>query len=235
MSRQIRDFQLGVSQTLGLATISAVQAIVSLGVAFYHSWKLTLVLLSTFPVVAFVLSFISRGMQQETEAQQKQLTLATKHVVHALSHISVLKCHNTQAAEAKNYAAILRSLTFHFHRQTRIVATQNGFMRLTGTAVLTIALYFGDHLIHNANTSTGEVTTTFWCCVTATSSFNDILTQILVLEKGRAAALALRLLLRRVRRGKASTERVQGLTPLSLEGDIEFRAVSAFIFQPPSP
>lgn len=225
LASHIRDFQLGVSQPLGLATISVVQSIASLAVAFYHNWQLTLVLLATFPVIAFALSLLSKGLQQAIQQQHSELTSATKQAGNAISNLTVVRCHNTQGSEANTYAQILESLSSHFRTQARIVATQTGFMRFAATGLLVLALFFGDHLIHNAHASPGAVLTTFWCCVTVVKSFNEILTQILVLEKGRAAAMALRDLLRQVDRGNSLSDRSYAQTLSSLEGDIEFKNV----------
>ncbi|KAK5943351.1 ATP-dependent permease [Knufia obscura] len=221
----IREFQLGVSQPLGLATIAISQSIASLGVALYHNWKLTLVLLATFPVITFALSFLSRGSQKAIRQQQSELTSATKQASNAISNLTVLKCHNTQASEARTYAHILRAVCQQSRKQVRIVATQLGFMRFAATGLLVLALFFGDHLIHNVNASVGAVLTTFWCCTTASKSFNEILTHILVLEKGRAAAVALQDLLEKVGQGKRLSDRFHGYTPPNLEGDIVFRNV----------
>ena len=229
MPSQIRDFQLGVSQPLGLVTISISQSIASLGVAFYHNWQLTLVMLATYPIIASALSFLSRGLQQAIQQQHSELTSATKQAGSAIGNLIMLKCHNTEAREARTYAHILEAISQRFRTQARIVSTQTGFMRFSAASLLVLALFFGDHLIHNANASPGSVLTAFWCCVTASKGFSDILTQLLVLEKGKAAAMALSGLLQQVDRGKKLLERSHYQTLSNLEGDIEFRKVCSWL------
>jgi len=181
--------------------------------------------LATFPVIASALSFLSRGLQQSIQLQQAGLTRATKQAQNSISNVTVLKCHNTQASEARAYSENLKTVSQHFRKQARIVATQTGFMRFVAAGLPVLALFFGNHLIHKSGVSPGTVLTTFWCCVTASKSFSDILTQILVLEKGRAALVALRGLLQQVGRGKKLSDRHYGYTLFNLEGDVEFRKV----------
>jgi len=182
-------------------------------------------MLAAFPVVAFALSFLSKGLQQAIQRQQSELTSATKQAGNAITHLTIVKCHNTQASEASTYTEILSTVSRYFRTQAHIVATQTGFMRFAATGLLALALFFGDHLIHNADASPGTILTTFWCCVTASKGFNEILTQILVLEKGRVAAEALCDSLQQVDRGNKLSDDFHCQALSNLEGDIEFRQV----------
>lgn len=66
--RQIRELQIGTSQSLGFTIKYIVQAVASTRLSFYYSWRLILVILAGIPVGAVVLAFISSGMQDSIEA-----------------------------------------------------------------------------------------------------------------------------------------------------------------------
>lgn len=181
-------------------------------------------MLAAFLVIALALSFLSKGLQQSIQRQQSELTSATKQAGNAIANLTILKCHNTQTSPS-TYGEILSTVSRRFRAQSRIVAIQTGFMRFVATSLLVLALFFGDHLIHNADASPGTVLAAFWCCVTPSKGFNEILTQILVLEKGRAAAEALCGLLQQVDRGNKLSDDFRSQTLSNLEGDIELRQV----------
>lgn len=218
---------MAVSQPLGLVVALIVQSITSLVVAFYHNWRLTLAILATVPITAFVLSSVSKGYRQAITDQQAGLTLATKQVNHAIKNVVLVKCHNTESTEVQHYVHILDSSDRHFRRQTYIAALQTGFMRIAAALVMILALGFGTYLVHKGGAGPGEILTTFWSAVSASTSFNELLPQMLVLEKGRAAGAALKHLLRQVEKGEAHDDGVKGRTPASMEGDIEFKNVNA--------
>ena len=201
------------------------QSIFSLGVAFYYNWRLTLVLLAVFPLIALVLTLLNGGLQNAITDQQKEMTNAAKQASHATANVTILKCYNGVPKEVSYYVQILLAVSQHYRRQAQIAAKQIAFMRVAASAAVVIALSYGAYLIHNAGANPGEILSTFWCCGTASRGFNDVLSQMLVLEKGRASAIALRNLLHRVRRGKKLARQYNGQTPRTVRGEIDFRDV----------
>lgn len=202
------------------------QSLFSLGVALYYNWRLALVLLAIFPLIALALTLLNGGQQNAIEDQQKEMTNAAKQASHATTNVTILKCYNGVRSEVANYKQILLAVKQHYHRQAWIAARQIAFMRVAASAVVVIALSYGADLIHNAGANPGEILSTFWCCGTATRGFNDILSQMLVLEKGRVSVVALSNLIHRVKKGKKLTRQCNGRTPQTLRGDINFRNVS---------
>lgn len=199
-----------------------VQSVASLAVAFYYSWKLTLVVLGSFPLLAGGLSWLSTGYRQALDGQQAELTLATKQLLHSIQNIVLLKCHNTQNDEVERYMRSIESADNHFRRQTRISVSETAFLRAATAIILVISLGFGTYLVHEDHAKSGDIMTTFWSASQGAIGVNAILTQLLVLEKGRAAAAALRLLLLEVEQGALLLEDYKGRAPFRLDGDIEF-------------
>lgn len=207
--------------------MSIFQSIFSLGVAFYYNWRLTLVLLAVFPLIALVLTLLNGGLQSAINDQQKEMSNAAKQASHATTNVTILKCYNGIPREVNNYKMILLAVSQHYRRQAQTAAKQIAFMRVAATAVVVIALSYGGSLIHNANANPGEILSTFWCCGTASKGFNELLSQMPVLEKGRASATVLRNLINRVRKGKKLARQCNGHTPRTLRGNIDFRNVSS--------
>ena len=74
--------------------------------------------------------------------------------------------------------------------------------------------------------SAGDVLTTFWACLMATQSFEQILPQMIVLEKGRAAGATLKAVLAQMERGRKVVNMRGGQFPKYCDGDIDVRKVS---------
>ncbi|KAK5090510.1 ATP-dependent permease [Lithohypha guttulata] len=121
--------------------------------------------------------FRNRYRQAITD-QQAGLTLATQQVNHAIKNVVLVKCHNTESSEVQHYVHILDSSDRHLRRQTYIAALQTGFMRIAAALVMVLALGFGTYLVHKGGASPGEILTTFWSAVSASTSFNELLPQI---------------------------------------------------------
>ncbi|EXJ81375.1 hypothetical protein A1O3_07666 [Capronia epimyces CBS 606.96] len=134
-SRQIREFQLGASQPLGLSILALVQALCSLGLAFHTNWKLTLVVLSVVPVIALGVALLSRQTQIYVEMHSRRLTQATKVANNIITNITMVKCFNTQEQEGQQYHSAVKDATVSSWKQAVFSAAQTGFVRFAGTTM----------------------------------------------------------------------------------------------------
>jgi ATP-binding cassette subfamily B (MDR/TAP) protein 1 len=224
--RQIRELQIGTSQPLGFTINYIVQAVASIGLSFYYSWKLTLVILAGIPVCAIVLAFISSGMQDSIEGQQAENQMGSTSANNAFTNIVAIKCFNSQELESRKYLISVQDAAKYYIELARSNAMQIGFVRFATTAMFVQGFYYGGRLVHSGDSTPGNVVTTFWSALMATKAFEDILPHIIVLEKGRGAAIALRAVLSRVGKGKKLSEGPGGFNPKFVDGDIEVRNIS---------
>ena len=225
VSRQIRELQLGTSQPLGFVLNLIVQALASLGLAFYYDWSLTLVILSGVPFTMLVMAVLSGGMQENIARQQKELAKASSISNYALTNIVTIKCCNTQDQECRSYKGLIHRAAGYYVRQARIAALRIGFSQFATSTMFVAGFWFGGHLVHSKHTTSGRVITTFWAALSAIQSFAGILPHLVILEKGTGAAGALKVVLDRVGRGRRIVKSFQTIAPRFCEGDIEIRDV----------
>src|SRR5438552_3053795 len=86
-----------------------VQALSSLGVAFYFSWKMALVVLASLPVTAIALVVISRRLSWHILGQDAAMNKATRISTTAFTNIFTVKCFNAQAMECREYTTALKN------------------------------------------------------------------------------------------------------------------------------
>ncbi len=197
----------------------------ALGLAFYYSWTLTLVTLSTVPILAVALAWNSARMQPSIEAQAEELTKASKIVKNAISAIDTVKCFNGQGFERWQYRKAIKRAARYYLCQAQSNALQIGGLRLITLSIFVQGFWFGSHLVNTGQKNPGEILTAFWACLMATQAFEQIQPDVIVLEKGIAAGATLKSILDQME-GGLETERMSGGTvPLSCSGDIEVRNV----------
>jgi ATP-binding cassette subfamily B (MDR/TAP) protein 1 len=224
--RQIRELQIATSQPLGFVVQYVVTALAALGLAFYTSWNLTLVTLATVPVTAVVLAYISAKMQPSIEAQQEQLTQASKLANNAITSIDTVKCFNGQDWEVWQYAKSVRKAARCYLKQAQANALQIGFVRVATLGMFVQGFWYGSTLVRSGQRSAGQILTAFWACLLATQAIEQILPQMIVLEKGRAAGATLKATLVQIERGRRVVKMIGRKTPRYCDGDIEVRNVS---------
>ena len=223
----IRELQLATSQPLGFAVQYAVTMITALGVAFYTAWDLTLVTLATAPLSAIVLAWLSARMQPSIEAQAKELIRASKLANNSISAIDTVKCFNGQDFQTWQYAQAVHKAARCYLVQARQNALQIGFIRLATLGMFVQGFLYGSHLVQTGKKSPGQILTAFWACLMAAQAIEQILPQMLVLVKGRAAGATLKAALAQMERGRKISRMVGCKHPSTCRGDIEIRNVSS--------
>lgn len=232
MKRQVRELQMATSQPLGFAVQYTVTTLVALGLAFYTAWALTFVTLATVPFSAVILAWISARMQPCIESQNENLSQASKLADNALSAIDTVKCFNGQDYEVWQYSRSIKRAGQFYLKQARANALQIGFVRLVTLGMFVQGFWYGSHLVATGNKTPGQILTAFWACLMATQAIEQILPQMIVLEKGRAAGATLEAILVQMQAGRKVTGTHGGLTPGYCDGDIEVRNVGRCEFVP---
>lgn len=223
--RNVRELQLASSQPLGYAVQYTVTSFAALGVAFYYSWSLTLVTLATVPISAIILSMISARLQPSIQAQEAELTKASKVVKNAISSIDTVKGFNGQDCEKWQYAGAVKGAAKHYLMEAQANAQQIGFVRLVILGMFVQGFWYGSHLVNTGQKNPGDILTCFWACLMATQSVEQILPQFIVLEKGRAAGATLKANILNMERGRSIVSMLGGNSPSRCDGDIEIRNV----------
>lgn len=216
---------MATSQPLGFALQSTVTAIAALGLALYTAWDLTLITTATIPFSAIVLSRISAKMQPSIDSQAEALSAASKIAINALQAIDTVKCFNGQDFETWQYAKAIRKAATKYLDQAMANSLQIGFTRFVTQSMFVQGFWYGSHLIIKGKKDPGQVLTAFWSCLMALQAVEQILPQMLVLEKGRAAGATLAAILTQMSKRRQAIM-TGNLKPEFCEGDIEVRNVS---------
>lgn len=223
--RQIRELQMATSQPLGFAVQSTVTALSALSLSLYTAWDLALITVATIPFAAIVLAWISARMQPSIDAQAEELSTASKLANNALQAIDTVKCFNGQDFETFKYARAIRRAAKKYLIQAKANALQIGFVRFVTLSMFVQGFWYGSHIVIQGKREPGQVLTAFWSCLMALQAVEQILPQMIVLEKGRAAGATLAAILTQMGR-RRQVIMTGSLAPQFCEGDIEVRNVS---------
>ncbi|PVH77878.1 P-loop containing nucleoside triphosphate hydrolase protein [Cadophora sp. DSE1049] len=222
---QIRELQMGVSQPMGFLVYEVFGSLAALGLAFYYSWKLTLVILATFPVAGVMFFLISLKLGPAIEAQKRELTKASKYANTAITAINTVKAYNGQDQEVWQYYDTIKKVAASYLVQARCNALQFGITKFLMIGIFIQGFWFGLVLVKQG-LDPGSVLTTFYACLAAMQGLETVIPQWLVLEKGMSAGQTLKEIMIQVKNGRVVKNMVGSLRPDKCEGDIEVKGVS---------
>lgn len=187
-----------------------------------YSWKLTLVTLATWPVAVFVLFYCSSRIEPNVRLQGQKLADAARSTNTAFSNIETVKCFNAQDSERYKYMGIISEAAEFFYRQANWTGIQASTLRLATLLMYVQGFWFGSTLVVSGEKNAGDVVTTFWSAIMATQALMEIMPIMIMLEKGKSAALRLRIVLHRNSRQMDQSGDAQLAT---CAGDIELKKV----------
>ncbi|RYP45677.1 hypothetical protein DL768_008021 [Monosporascus sp. mg162] len=231
MQTQIRELQTATSQALGSLCMETATVVRNLVVAFYFSWRLTLVLLATAPVSLAVLKFLGRHLKSAIQAQKQELSRASKYATAAIAAIDLVKVFNGADHETWQYSQSVRQSMRHYLVQARANAYQLGYVKLWIECMFVVGFYCGVVLV-NEGASPGDVMTTFYAALAALQAVQNFVPMYLLLAKGMSAAQALSRMADDEMQNGRKIRRMRGThKPKTCAGDIE---ISAMTFAYPS-
>lgn len=218
---------MAVSQPAGLALQCFVQTLGALGVAFYSSWSLTLVIICSVPIMYGVTAYLSKLLAIRAHEQSDILRQALKYLTNAIRSIEAVKCFNGERFEQQRYGKVAASAGNLYNKQANFRALQLGAMQFFTLSVFFQGFWYGSHQIFEGQMETNQVITTFWAAMMAVQGITAFLPQYIVLEKGKVAAARLRMLVAQIDETSAMTETTGHQVPARCEGNIEFKNVSS--------
>lgn len=130
-------------------------------------------------------------MQKHVDSQVGQLEVAAKHSANAFINIETVKCFNGQRTEYDRFMAPVKRAASLYVRQVRGNALQMGWMMFATFVTFLGGFYYGSSIIRSGKASTADFITTFFSCLEVANAIKEVLPQMIVLEKGRAAGRAL--------------------------------------------
>jgi len=197
-----------------------------MGVAFYHSWNLTLVVICTVPLIYLVEAYLSKKLNQRTHEQADQLQMALKYITNAIMSIETVKCFNGESHELQAFTQTTHLAAKMYKRVANLRSMQIGLIQFFTFTVFVQGFAYGSYLIRSGNLDVESVITTFWAALLAIGGITGFLPQFIVLQKGKVSGGRLRAMIEQMSREEGPGEMQGDFNPSRCPGDVEFRKVS---------
>ncbi|KAH6620358.1 P-loop containing nucleoside triphosphate hydrolase protein [Boeremia exigua] len=222
----IRDLQLSVSAPLGEGLQCVTAAIAAMGVAFYYSWNLTLVIISTVPLIYLVEAYLSKRLNARTHEQANQLQMALKYITNAIQSIETVKCYNGESYELQSFTTTTSLAAKLYKRVANLRSMQIGLIKFFTFTVFVQGFAYGSYLIRSGSIDVKSVITTFWAALLAIGGITGFLPQFIVMQKGKVSGARLRSVIEQMSREDEPYEMQGEFKPSACPGDIEFSKVT---------
>lgn len=199
-----------------------------MGVAFYYSWNLTLVIICSVPLIYLAQAYLSKRLSTRARDQANQLQQALRYVTNAIQSIETVKCFNGENYELQVFSKASSLAADLYKRVANIRSTQIGLIQFFTLTVFVQGFAYGSHLIRSGELDVGSVITTFWAALLAIGGITGFLPQFIVMQKGKISGARLRALVEQMTKEDEPLESRGQFQPSRCPGDIEFRRASQY-------
>ncbi|KAF5351575.1 hypothetical protein D9758_007220 [Tetrapyrgos nigripes] len=179
--------RLATSLASGLLLQHLTTTLAALILAFTKSPLLTLLTLSSVPVI-LIIQTVSQILATPLISRERVFVgeLATL-VERSLSLLPTLKAFNATSFTLKQLGGILGRLHVNDKTLNRIFSIQSGFSQFIMMAMFVQSFWFGSTLVRSGKIAPGTVMAVFWACLIATSNLQMCVPQLIAVGKGQIA------------------------------------------------
>ena len=204
-------------------------ALVATAVALYTAWDLTLVILAIIPVSTFALKVLSDRLRLPLRNYASERDVSAAITKRAVSAIQIVKCYDGKKFEIQQYTQSLRRASQYFIQQARVSALQIGFVRFISLAIFVQGFWYGSSVVASGSLTAGDILTVFWACLISIYALQEILLQLIILEKGKVATEKLRKISPEPIAGQKLKRKALSNTKSFLDGDVRLSNVSLIV------
>lgn len=239
LHRQINELESALSQPLGLTLQSIVTSTASIIIALYHSWKLTLFILSGLPLAIAVQQFLLSKLPHLIKDQKEHLAEASKSTNRTISNILNVKCLSGQVFELGVFSTALKLAANSCRQQMYNQALQMGITQFVSLAmfmqgfwyggVLVIATSDGEGITTGTGTTPGDVIISTWSCLMAVQHFQMMVPHLYSLERGKFSGACLRSIIRKMHESQGGENGDANIRLAEFCGKLKFHNVGVTI------
>jgi len=158
LSSDTTVLQNAVTVNVSMALRFSIMAVGALGIMFWTSWKLTLLMLSIVPVAAIGLSIYGRKLREVSRGVQDALAVSTAVAVETLAGVRTVRSFAREEAEVERYGRAVEDTYSLARRRAGLGAIFGGGMSFLGFGSLGAVLWYGGVLFLDKSMSAGELT-----------------------------------------------------------------------------
>lgn len=189
--RETDDVRMATSLASGYLVQYLTTTITCLFLAFLRSWSLTLVILSTVPLLTFIQT-LSQTIANPLLFHERSLTSHSASIIsRCLSSISTVKAFTAQSLELSLANTAFIQLKFAARKLNKVWGVTSAMAQFVMMGMFVQGFWFGSKLVREGRVSAGDVMATFWACLIATSNLQMCIPQFITLAKGKFAMVAL--------------------------------------------
>lgn len=220
--RNIEDIQGACCSAIAFAIKDVLTIAISMGVAMYHSWSLTLVIMAGLPIIVLVAMGVAPRLQRHFRDYKEVITDSSVMIDWSMSGLQHVKLSNGESKQVSILQYQMHLATLCYLKFTTWSAAQQAFMQVLALIMFVQGFWFGAKQVQSGKLSAGAVMTCFFSAMTVTSHIASITGQMMTIMKAMVSAGLVNQLINSVKPSKIDVRQY----PKKCEGNIIVKGVT---------
>lgn len=186
--RNIEDIQGACCSAIAFAIKDVLTIAISMGVAMYHSWSLTLVIMAGLPIIVLVAMGVAPRLQRHFRNYKEGITDSSVMIDWSMSGLQHVKLSNGERKQISILQYQMHLATMCYMKFTTWSAAQQAFMQVLALIMFVQGFWFGAKQVQSSKLTAGAVMTCFFSAMTVTSHIASITGQMMTIMKAMVSA-----------------------------------------------
>lgn len=230
LNRSVEEFRTAISEYFSMLCGSIFIVIALSITSFIYSWRLTLLVLASFPIMSLVIIIFGRPVEKWAQREDEQASHAISSLDWNLLSFIWVKMVHSKDLENSKLKSILDKCEFAYRRFVIFSSMISSSLSVLSMMMFVQSFWFGSWLIRKQYNTPGEVIASFYACLSVSMTIADLSELTVVFQKASAS-------FRKVMKFMLDSELVKGdddneiksngqVLAFDLDGDIQFSDVS---------
>ncbi|KAG8895937.1 hypothetical protein FRB99_000257 [Tulasnella sp. 403] len=183
-TRDTDDVRMATSLNTGMLVQYLTTFITCLVLALVVSWSLTLVILSSIPLLVFIQGISQNLAIPLYNRERTSSSSAGTHIERAVRSITTVKAFNAQTREKRIVDVLIQAAKTAYSRCCMVWGVTAGLTQFILFAMFVQGFWFGSKLVRDGSITPGQVMAVFWACLIASSNLQLCIPLLIYLPDG---------------------------------------------------
>ena len=158
-----------------------------IGVSFYYSWSLTLIIICTSPLILASALYMSSLVNKYASLENAESSIASRTLMQLMNFPQIVKAYGSEVIEAQKFRESTLQCNRYFISSCLYASTNTSVIRFLSLCMYVQGFWYSNIMIKKGKLNITHVITCFHACLMLGAVLHTTLHQIIYLQKGDVA------------------------------------------------
>lgn len=187
LNRSVEEYRAALSEYLSILCKSVFLLVALSITSFIYSWRLTLLVLASFPIMSLVIVVFGRPVEKAAKKEDDNTATAISHIDWNLLSFVWVKMVHSKHLEKSKMKSVLDSGEASYRRFATFSTMIGSLISILSLMMFVQCFWFGSWLIRKEYNKPGDVVASFYACLTISITITSLSALTVVFQKANAS------------------------------------------------